>query len=307
MASVRGAGAKWGSMGDAMVGRSVIVTGGTRGIGYGIAEVFAQAGAHVTIVGRDRDVAAEAVARLTDGGASVDSVVADVSRPAECARMADEVMAARGAIDVLCANAGIFPSKRLEEMTEADYDETFDLNMKGYMFSVKACLPGLSASGHGRVVVTSSITGPMTGIAGWTHYGGQQGGATRLRSRRGDGVGATGDNGKRGASGHHPQRRLDETGHESRRCGRVNSFEAARRSARHRSRGTVFRQRSGRLYHRPDTGHRWWRHPDRIAEPGPAAANLSEAQLGDHGRGPSRLRSPGLLTGRARGKITRAG
>jgi 3-oxoacyl-[acyl-carrier protein] reductase len=85
--------------------------------------------------------------------------------------MADEVMARRGAIDVLCANAGMFTGKKLAEMTEADYDETFDLNMKGCLFSVQACLPGLASSGHGRVVVTSSITGPMTGVPGWTHHG----------------------------------------------------------------------------------------------------------------------------------------
>ena len=158
-------------MGDGLAGRSVIVTGGTKGIGYGIAEVFAEAGAHVTIVGRDRGGAAEAAARLADGGTSVGYVVADISRPRECARMADEVMAARGAIDVLCANAGMFAVKQLADMTESDYDETFDLNMKGCLFSVQACVPALAASGHGRVVVTSSITGPMTGVPGWTHYG----------------------------------------------------------------------------------------------------------------------------------------
>lgn len=158
-------------MGNGVAGRSVIVTGGTKGIGYGIAAVFVEAGAHVTIVGRDRDGAAKSLARLADGGSNVGYVVADLSRPQECARMADEVMAARGAIDVLCANAGIFAVKQLAEMTEADYDETFDLNVKGCLFSVQACLPALAASGHGRVVVTSSITGPITGIPGWTHYG----------------------------------------------------------------------------------------------------------------------------------------
>jgi len=152
-------------------GRTVIVTGGSRGIGYGIAEVFADAGAHVTIVGRDPDVAARAATSLADRGASVDCVIADVSKPSECARMADEVMATRGGIDVVCANAGMFTGKKLADMTEADFDETFDLNMKGCLFSVQACLPALAASGHGRVVVTSSITGPMTGVPGWTHYG----------------------------------------------------------------------------------------------------------------------------------------
>jgi len=158
-------------MSYAVGGRSVIVTGGTRGIGYGIAEVFADAGANVTIVGRDPDVAAQAATRLADRGASVDFVIADISKPSECARMASEVVATRGGIDVLCANAGMFKGKKLANMTEADYDETFDLNMKGCLFSVQACLPALAATGHGRVVVTSSITGPMTGVPGWTHYG----------------------------------------------------------------------------------------------------------------------------------------
>src|SRR5262245_43374651 len=94
-------------------GRSVIVTGGTRGIGYGIAEVFADAGASVTIVGRDRDVAAQAQARLAERGANVAVVIADLSKPSECARMADEVVAIRGGIDVLCANAGMFKRKKL--------------------------------------------------------------------------------------------------------------------------------------------------------------------------------------------------
>ena len=111
-------------MSSAVGGRGVIVTGGTRGIGYGIAEVFADAGARVTIVDRDRVVAAHAAARLAEGGRSVDYVLADVSRPQECARTADEVTAAHGAIDVLCANAGMFTGKRLADMTEADYDET---------------------------------------------------------------------------------------------------------------------------------------------------------------------------------------
>jgi len=158
-------------MKDEVDRRSVIVTGGTKGIGYGIAEVFAAAGDHVTIVGRDLDTAAKAASRLAQDGGAVDYVVADISKPEECARMADEVLAARGAIDVVCANAGMFARKRLDAMTEADYDETFDLNMKGCMFSVQACLPALAASGHGRVVVTSSITGPITGVPGWTHYG----------------------------------------------------------------------------------------------------------------------------------------
>ena len=72
---------------------------------------------------------------------------------------------------MLCANAGVFPSRPLEDMTEEDIDSIFATNVKGTMLSVKAALPALARSGHGRVILTSSITGPITGFPGWSHYG----------------------------------------------------------------------------------------------------------------------------------------
>jgi 3-oxoacyl-[acyl-carrier protein] reductase len=75
-----------------------------------------------------------------------------------------------GGLDILCANAGIFPAATLEEMTEKDWDHMLDTNLKGTFMTVQACLPELKKSGAGRIVVTSSITGPVTGYPGWTHY-----------------------------------------------------------------------------------------------------------------------------------------
>jgi 3-oxoacyl-[acyl-carrier protein] reductase len=146
--------------------RTVLVTGGTKGIGKGIAGVFARAGAKVVLVGRDRERGEEAADEL--GGAYV---AADVRRAEDCEHMAAEAVERFGGIDVLCANAGVFPDVRLEDMTEADIDDIFATNVKGTMLSVKACLAALERSGHGRVVVTSSITGPITGYPGWSHYG----------------------------------------------------------------------------------------------------------------------------------------
>jgi 3-oxoacyl-[acyl-carrier protein] reductase len=94
-----------------------------------------------------------------------------VSRAEDCERMAAATVERFGGIDVLCANAGVFPDAKLADMTEADIDAIFATNVKGTMLSVKACLPALERSGHGRVVVTSSITGPITGFPGWSHYG----------------------------------------------------------------------------------------------------------------------------------------
>jgi 3-oxoacyl-[acyl-carrier protein] reductase len=147
-------------------GRTVIVTGGTKGIGKGIARVFAQAGANVVVVGRDAATGEAAAAEL---GAAY--VQADIAKAADCERMAAEAAQRFGGIDVLCANAGIFPDVKLKDMTERDIDEIFATNVKGTMLSVKACMPALERSGHGRVVITSSITGPITGYPGWSHYG----------------------------------------------------------------------------------------------------------------------------------------
>jgi 3-oxoacyl-[acyl-carrier protein] reductase len=76
-----------------------------------------------------------------------------------------------GGIDVLCANAGIYPTVKLEEMTIEEWDRVMATNLKGCFVSVQACLPFLKKSDQGRVVITSSITGPMTGFPGFTHYG----------------------------------------------------------------------------------------------------------------------------------------
>jgi len=149
-----------------LTGRTVLVTGGTKGIGKGIAGVFARAGANVAVVGRDRERGEAAAAEL---GATY--VAADVGRAEDCERMAAETEERLGGIDVLCANAGVFPDAKLEDMSEADIDEIFATNVKGTMLSVKACMGALERSGHGRVVLTSSITGPITGYPGWTHYG----------------------------------------------------------------------------------------------------------------------------------------
>lgn len=154
-----------------VAGRSVVVTGGSKGIGKGIARVFARAGANVLIAGRDEEALKAAAAEI---GASY--VVADVSRAADCERIAETAAERHGGVDVLCANAGIFPDKKLAEMTEADIDEVFGVNLKGTMLCVRACLPALEASGHGRIILTSSITGPFTGLPGWSHYGASKAG-----------------------------------------------------------------------------------------------------------------------------------
>jgi len=159
-----------------IAGRAAVVTGATRGIGKGIARVFAGAGARVLIVGRDGEAAKATVAELSATGAEASYLLADVSRREDCQRIAATAAERFGGIDVLCANAGIFPAAPLAEMTDENIDEVLGTNLRGTILSVQACLPALAASGHGRVILTSSITGPITGFPGWAHYGASKAG-----------------------------------------------------------------------------------------------------------------------------------
>ncbi|HEY3882198.1 MAG TPA: 3-oxoacyl-ACP reductase FabG [Trebonia sp.] len=154
-----------------IAGRAVVVTGGTRGIGKGIAGVFARNGARVLITGRsEHDLAA------TAEELGVSYLTADVASKADCERVAVTAADRLGGVDVLCANAGVFPDARLADMTEQDIDLVLGTNLKGTILSVQACLPLLARSGRGRVILTSSITGPITGYPGWTHYGASKAG-----------------------------------------------------------------------------------------------------------------------------------
>jgi 3-oxoacyl-[acyl-carrier protein] reductase len=158
-------------MTQSLQGRVVVVTGGSKGIGRGIAQVFATAGAKVAILSRH---GAEAAAASIGHGAI--GLAADVTNAASLSAAFAEVSSQFKAIDVLCANAGIFPQARLEDMTEAEWDHVADTNLKGTFLSVQAAIPYLKASDQARVVITSSITGPVTGYTGWTHYGASKAG-----------------------------------------------------------------------------------------------------------------------------------
>ena len=162
-----------------IAGRAVVVTGGTRGIGKGIASVFARNGARVLITGRDSDVAraaAEELDALAADPGEVSFIQADVSSREDCRRMAANAIERLGGIDVLCANAGVFPDSPLADMTEEVLDQVLGVNLKGTVLSVQACLPALKRSGRGRVILTSSITGPITGYPGWSGYGASKAG-----------------------------------------------------------------------------------------------------------------------------------
>ncbi len=143
-----------------------VVTGGARGIGRGIASVLAAEGAHVVVVDVDAELGATTAAEL--GGIAV---AIDVTDGASVESMAARVVEDLGRIDILAANAGIYPFADLDALDEEVWNRVMDLNVGGAVRSVRACLPVMRARGYGRIVLTSSITGPITGQPGFAHYG----------------------------------------------------------------------------------------------------------------------------------------
>jgi 3-oxoacyl-[acyl-carrier protein] reductase len=156
-----------------LAGKTVIVTGASRGIGRGIALRFGEAGLNVLVVSRN---AAEANKVAAEIGPHASGFAADVSQPEGCQAMAEAALTRYGKINILCANAGIFPAAKLTEMTAADFDHVISTNLRSTFLSVSAVIPAMTAAGSGRIILTSSITGPITGYPGWSHYGASKAG-----------------------------------------------------------------------------------------------------------------------------------
>ena len=152
-------------------GQTALVTGGAKGIGKGIATVLRRAGAEVIIADIDREHGEATAAALSGHYQPLDVRAQDSCRAAIAA-----AVARFGALDILCSNTGIFPQKTLAEMNEADWDETHGINLKGTFFMVQAAAEAMRPRGYGRIVITSSITGPVTGFPGWSHYGASKAG-----------------------------------------------------------------------------------------------------------------------------------
>ena len=161
---------------NSIEGRSVIVTGASKGIGKGIARVFAAKGARVLVVARNIGPAEATANEIRSAGGKASALAADVSSWPDAQRIAAEGTAQFGGIDILCAKAANFPAAKLHELTPEAWDEVLGINLKGTFLTIKACLPAMKAKRKGRIVITSSITGPITGYPGWTHYGADKAG-----------------------------------------------------------------------------------------------------------------------------------
>jgi 3-oxoacyl-[acyl-carrier protein] reductase len=152
-------------------GQVAVVTGGARGIGFGIASVLRSEGAELVIADVDEAMAEEAAVNLGANEGHALAVKVDVTLRTEVENMAAAAMARWGRIDILAANAGIYPHIPLTEIDQTRWDHLMAINVRGALFAVQSCLAPMKSHGYGRIVLTSSITGSVTGQPGYGHYG----------------------------------------------------------------------------------------------------------------------------------------
>jgi NAD(P)-dependent dehydrogenase (short-subunit alcohol dehydrogenase family) len=144
------------SINGRLKGKVAVITGGNSGIGLATAKRFVSEGAYVFITGRRQEELDKAVAIL---GAGVTGVQGDVSNLADLDRLFATVKAEKGHIDIMLANAGLGNMVPLGAITEDQFDNVFDVNVKGTLFSVQKALPLMKAGGS--IILTGSTTGSM--------------------------------------------------------------------------------------------------------------------------------------------------
>ena len=148
-----------GTTSPTLAGKAAVVTGGSRGIGLGIAEALAAAGASVAITGRDQDHLEQARKRLASRGTRIVAARADVRRHEEASRAIEEAAAAFGGLDVLVNNAGIGLFANVVDMSPEQWREVIETNLSGVFYCCHAAIPHLRRRGGGWIINISSLAG----------------------------------------------------------------------------------------------------------------------------------------------------
>jgi len=162
-----------------LTGRVAVVTGGNGGIGLGMAEGLAAAGAVVMVAGREAGKNAAAVEKLQAAGGRAASVQVTVEDEASVEAMVRATLDRFGRLDVMIANAGINRRKRPELYSAAEFREIVDINLNGAFLCAKAAYPAMKRQGRGKIIVTGSMTS-LFGLPFAAAYGASKGGIMQL-------------------------------------------------------------------------------------------------------------------------------
>ena len=163
-----------------LAGKVAIITGGTQGIGYVIAETFLKQGAVVAITGRDQAKTEAAAAKLAQAtGGTCLGYKSDVSKSADVDALFEAVMASQKKVDILVNNAGITRDNLIMRMSESDFDEVIATNLKGAFLCCKAATrPMLKAKGGAMINITSIVG--LAGNPGQANYAAAKAGMVGL-------------------------------------------------------------------------------------------------------------------------------
>lgn len=158
-----------------LAGRVAVLTGAARGIGGAIARRFVAEGARIVIGDLQEDAGKRLVEEL--GGPDIARFLrTDISREADAEEIVAEALAAFGTLDILIQNAGIYPLTLIEDISPQEWDAVLGVNLRGTFLAAKAAMRPMRAAGYGRMVFTSSITGPRVTSPGHGHYGASKAG-----------------------------------------------------------------------------------------------------------------------------------
>ena len=146
-------------------GKVALVMGAARGIGEGVAQRFVEEGAKVVIADTEVEAGKETAARLR--GLFVET---DISRMDHAQRAVQTALDGFGGLDILVQNAGIYPWTLIEKTSPEEWDKVLAVNLKGTFLAARAALPHMKARKSGRMIFTSSITGPRVTSPGHGHY-----------------------------------------------------------------------------------------------------------------------------------------
>jgi NAD(P)-dependent dehydrogenase (short-subunit alcohol dehydrogenase family) len=138
-------------------GKSVVITGGTTGIGKAIASCLLEEGCHVSVCGRNKDKGAALVEELAFKGHQIVFECADASNHEEIERFAKNTIKRLGRIDIWINNAGIYPQKKLLEMTEYEWDDVMHINLKSVWQGSKIAASYMQENGSGVILNAASF------------------------------------------------------------------------------------------------------------------------------------------------------